>query len=81
MPDRVGLVADDEAAKAPVDFGHDEEHRHVLGGKPLAVGCPLRLGAAGLDELDDGCVTGREGIGLVVEAVDAEGEAGEVEDG
>jgi hypothetical protein len=47
----------------------------------LAIRRPLHLRAAGLDELDDRRVSAGKGVGFVVEAVDAQREAGEVEDG
>ena len=55
-------------------------HGEVFGGEALDIGGPLRLGAAGLDELNDGSVGTGEGILLGVEAIEAEGKAGEIED-
>ena len=81
VPERIGPVANDEAGQAPVDFGHDQKHRHILGRQALAVSLPLALRAARLDQLDDRSVASGEGVCRGVEAVDAQGKAGEVEHG
>ncbi|MEI2612919.1 MAG: hypothetical protein V9G20_30120 [Candidatus Promineifilaceae bacterium] len=81
VPDRLFLVADEQRADAAVELGQHDLHGEVLGGEALADRrAHCACGATALDELDHRRVGAGEGVLLVVEAIEAEGEAGEVED-
>ncbi len=43
VPDGIGLVADEEAAEAAIDLGHDHVHGEVLRGETLRIAGPLAL--------------------------------------
>ena len=80
VPDAFGLVADQDAADAAIELGHDHLHGQILWRQALAVGCPERFRPPALNELDYRRTAPGERVLLRRQAIYTEGEAGEVED-